>query len=211
MANFKEYIRNHKRTLLIILISFLAGAFWLFAMRFVLIKNNEVHYHANFAVFIEGQRVPFDNPLYYEEVQSCGGPDFGNPKIRVHMHDMVNHVAHVHDNGATWGHFFANLGMTAGDVLFRYDDVIYIKDEQTDIRYMLNDQEVETIANRTIKSEDVLLVSIGKPTDDDMKNEYGQIEKDAGEYNKRNDPSACTGGKPLTFGERFKKALGFGE
>lgn len=195
-----------------ILIAFLAGAIWLVAMRFVTLKNNEVHYHANFAVFVEGQRLAFESPLYYEEVQSCGGDEVNNPKTRAHMHDQISDVVHVHDDAATWGHFFANLGITNGDTVFRYNGVVHVEDTNTNIRFILNGEEVDTTANRTINSEDTLLISVGNPTSEEVQEQYSQIVKNAGEYNEQHDPASCSGGKELSNSERLKKSIGiFGE
>ncbi len=198
-----------KRTAALVAVAFLLGAFWLLAMRFVLIEKQETHYHANFAVFIEGNRLPFDNFLYYEEVASCFGGENARPQDRVHMHDEVNHVVHVHRDAATWGHFFSNLGMTLGDNIFAFDKVILLDDEQTKIRFMLNGEEVDTVANRVIGDEDALLISIGEPTKEDLNRQYSEITKDANEYSERQDPSSCSGGKPFTFWERVKASIGF--
>jgi hypothetical protein len=197
-----------QKQLLSLGLAFFLGIFWLFAMRFVLIDKKEVHYHANFAVFVDGERLPFDRFTFYEEIESCGGDDINNPKIRAHMHDKVNHVVHVHDNGATWGHFFANLSYVNGDTLFKTDSGTYVEDDTTEIRFLLNNEEVQTTANRHIGDEDVLLVSIGSPTDEDLQNQYEQITQDAAEYNEKDDPSSCSGGKPFTLGERLKATVG---
>lgn len=199
---------NNRQLVRAILLSFLAGVVWLVAMRFVTLKQVEVHYHANFAVFVDGQRLPLDRFTYYEEVATCGGEGPENPKIRAHMHDNINHVVHVHDNGVTWGHFFANIGFTDGDTVFRTDSDTYVADEQTQIHFILNGEDVDTTANRTIKNEDVLLVSIGQPSTSELQSEYNQIERDAAIYNQNQDPSSCSGAKPLTAGERLKKAIG---
>lgn len=198
-----------KKQAISLALAFLLGAFWVVAIRFVTVQKKEVHYHANFAVFVNGERLTFDNFVFYEEVQSCGGDEVNKPKIRVHMHDQKNYLLHVHDNGATWGHFFANLGMTAGDTLFKTDKETFVEGmKEVQIRYQLNNEEVQTIANRAISSEDTLLVSIGSSTDEDMKNQYQQINRDAAEYNNKNDPSNCSGGKPFTFKERLEEAVG---
>lgn len=206
----KELFSNlDKRRIMQLVGVFLFGAIWLIAVRFISYKDTSIHYHANFAVFINDERLPFDNFTFYEEVQSCAGDDLNNPKIRVHMHDQVNHVVHVHDAGSTWGHLFANLNLSAGDTLFKTTDATYVEGvDNVDIRYLLNGNEVTTIANRAINSEDVLLISIGKPTDEQMQTQYSQIAQDAGEYNKRADPSACTGGKEIGLLERLKVATG---
>ncbi len=203
-----------ERRLLIkkVALAFMLGAFWIIALRFVTIRSDAVHYHANFAVYVKGERLKLDSPLYYEEVQACGGDEVSNPKIRAHMHNMVSHVVHVHDNGVTWGHFFANIGMTDGDSVFRIDNKIYINSEKLPITYILNGQKVATTANTTIKSKDTLLVSIGAADEQTLGEQYASIEQDAQTYNESYDPSGCSGGKDFSFTERLKKAIGvFGE
>lgn len=202
---------SRKKQLALLALAFFMGAFWFFAIRFVTIQKKEVHYHANFAVFVDGERLPFDNFLYYEEVQSCFAGQGATPQTRVHMHDNVNHVVHVHDYAVTWGHFFANLGMTNGDIVFRDGANVYIDNDETDIKFVLNGEEVSTTANRVIENEDTLLVSIGSPSDEDLQQQFAQITQDAGEYNEKEDPSNCAGGKPFTLTERFKAALGISE
>lgn len=202
----------NKRRLLQCVAFFLLGALTLITIRFITIEKKETHYHANFAVFIDGKRFDFNNFIFYEEVQSCGGAELNNPRTRVHMHDNVNHVVHVHDTAATWGHFFTNLGMVNGDTVFKTNTDTYVETKEKPIRFILNDAEVDMTANRTIVSEDVLLVSIGTVADEMLQEQYAQISKDAGEYNYRNDPSSCSGGQPLTVGERLKQSIGvFGQ
>ena len=205
-----ETIKQHRKQLITIGVAFLVGALWIVALRFVTYESEAVHYHANYAIFVDGERLPLDSPTLYEEVQACGGEEFANPKIRVHMHDFQSHVVHVHDDGATWGHFFANIGMTNGDSVFRIDNKVYLDGNGARIQFVLNGEEVTTTANRTIKSEDTLLVSI--TTDEkqpaDLKAEYAQIPTDAGTFNGKYDPSGCSGGKELTFPERLREAVG---
>lgn len=188
-------------------IAFSLGVFWLFAIRFVTVQKKEVHYHANFAIFIDNERLPLDTFTYYEEVLACFDGEGSTPQTRVHMHEKVNHIVHVHDNAVTWGHFFANLGMTNGDTVFRNGQNIYSEQNGYDVRFLLNGEEVKATANRVIQNEDVLLVSISQ-NKDDLQKQYDQIMKDAGDYNDRLDPSSCSGGKPFTLSERFKEALG---
>lgn len=188
-------------------VMFAISLLWVVAMRFILLKQDATHYHANFAVFINGERMPFDNFTFYEEVQSCSGDNLMNPRTRVHMHDNISHIIHVHDDAATWGHFFANLGYTAGDTVFKTDEGTFSESEELKIRYMLNDQEVDTVANRVISSEDTLLVSIDKSSEANLVSQYSQITKDADEFNDQLDPATCSGGRPWTTSERLKNAI----
>ncbi|MFT4532290.1 MAG: hypothetical protein ACI9T8_000307 [Candidatus Saccharimonadales bacterium] len=202
----------NKKNLLSALTAFLLGVIFLIAVRFVVYKDTSVHYHANFAVFVDSERELFNNFTFYEEIQSCGGDSTTNPKVRVHMHDQVNHVIHVHDDAATWGHFFANISMTAGDDLFKTASETYVEGvNDVEIRYLLNGTEVQTIANRTISSEDVLLISIGSPTDELLQSQNSEITKDAGEYNERADPATCSGSQELSVMDRLERAIRFWE
>ncbi len=200
-----------KRVIAAGVIGFLLGALWLIAVRFVTWRTDNVHYHANFALYINDEREMFDNFTFYEEVQACVGDAVNDPRTRVHMHDNVNHVVHVHDAAATWGAFFANLGYTLGDELLRTRDELYIDGENGNkLTFVLNGEEVGSIANRTIESEDVLLISYGKSSSAELDERYGSIITDAAEYNTRNDPSSCTGSQEATFGERLREAIGIG-
>lgn len=208
----KEFIKTKKKELLLVGVAFIAGAFWVVALRFVTIRSDAVHYHANFAVYVKGERLELDSPLYYEEVQACGGVEVDNPKIRTHMHNQVSDVVHVHDNGVTWGHFFANIGMTNGDSIFRIDNNRFVDSDKTPITFILNGEKVDSTSNVVIKSEDKLLVSIGTTDELKLQEQYASISDTAEEYNGTYDPSGCSGGKDFTFVERLKKSLGvFGE
>ena len=210
--SIKLFVSLHKKELKLIGISFFVGALWVVALRFVTLRSNAVHYHANFALYVKGERVTLDSPLYYEEVQACGGEAVDNPKIRTHLHNQVNDVVHVHDNGVTWGHFFANIGMTNGDKVFRIDNTVYIDSEKMPITFILNGEKVESSANVLIKSEDKLLVSIGTTEELKLQEQYASISDSAGDYNGKYDPSGCSGGKDFTFVERLKKSFGvFGD
>lgn len=198
---------KQKNALVVIAVMFIISLLWLVAMRFILLKPEITHYHANFAVFVNGEQLPFDNFTFYEEVQSCSGDELTNPRTRVHMHEQISHIIHVHDNASTWGHFFANLGFSTGDNVFKTDKGVYVESAEISIRYMLNNQEVDTIANRVIGSEDTLLVSINNNTDNNLDMEYSQITKEANEYNLKQDPASCSGGSPWTTSERLKNAI----
>jgi len=205
-----ERLKNiPKQTWLLLITGFLVGALTLVVIRFATYKTDTVHYHANFALYVNGVRDDFKGPGFYEEVQACGSDEAFNPKARVHMHDQINYVTHVHDKGVTWGHFFANLGYTLGNSVLKTDEGVLVHDQGGDLRFYLNGTEVKDLSNRAIRSEDVLLVNYGNETDEELKTRYDAIPKDAGEYNQKNDPSTCAGSKEATYWERLKQAIGF--
>jgi hypothetical protein len=169
------------------LVGFILGAIWLGLMRSLLAYPDPVHYHANFGVFINGQRQPFDSPLFYEEVQACTQDDVQNPRGRVHLHQPDFDVVHVHDEAVTWGNFFENIGYSLSDSSLVADGQLYSGD---DLRFVLNGQAEQFVANRIISSGDVLLVSYGTT---ELTQEYAQIQQNAEAFNESYDPGSCSG------------------
>ncbi len=201
-----QYLRN-KKTLIPIALGFLLGFLLLFALHFIRAESHGVHYHANFALYINGERSEFDNFSYYEEIQACLPANGVRPESRVHMHDFVNHVVHVHDDGATWGHFFANLGYTLGNNTIITRDGVFVDGEDGSLTFLLNGQPTLSVANQSIKDSDVLLINYGNETTDELQQRYENIPTDAPTYNEKHDPSACAGEQELTISERIRRAL----
>lgn len=191
-----------------VLVAFLFGAFSAFCVRFVLVQKHDTHYHANFALFVNGERDEFKNFTFYEEIAACSSEQLNDPHTRVHMHDSISHVVHVHDKAATWGAFFANLGYTLGNAVLVTNSGVFVDGQGGELSFRLNGETVSTIANEVIESEDVLLIEYGSDNVAALDAHYNKIVQDADDYNKRTDPSACTGGKTETFGDRFKRTLG---
>lgn len=191
-----------------LLASFLVGALWFIVWRVATLPNKQVHYHANFAIFVEGQPLKLDGPTFYEEVTSCGLDGDNDPKRRVHLHDNIADVVHVHDLGATWGHLFANLRFGLTDSSLTLDDGTKISGtEGKSLNFILNGETVSAVANKPINSGDKLLVSYGTQSKDELMLQYASIADTAEEFNTKADPSTCAAGGQLTLSERFRQAL----
>jgi hypothetical protein len=201
----------NRRILIALVAGFVLGTLWLVAFRFLTFKDTRIHYHANFALYINGQKDPLASSTFYEETQSCSADEVG-PKQRVHLHDQKPEVVHVHDEGSTWAHLFANLGYGLNNKSVQTDAGVFVDGQDgNDLTFMLNGKKVDGVANEVIQSEDVLLINYGKDDAPTLQTRYDQIEKNANEYNKTSDPSTCSGSKPITFTERLKKAIGLSE
>lgn len=204
----KKLIATPRRHIAAVLVIFFAGSLFAFALRFVLVDDDKVHYHANFALYVNGTRDTFEGPSFYEEVASCSVAE-ANPKALVHMHDSVSHVIHAHNDSVTWGLFFENISYSVSREALVTDDGIFVDGvDSKKLTFMLNGKIISSIANRVIGSEDVLLIDYGVSSEGQLKVRYDEIIRDAGEYNKRNDPSACTGSKTETFKHRIYRTLG---
>lgn len=211
-AKKPKRLSGFQKYLIVFAVGLVLAAVLTTGLRFALAKDTSVHYHANFALYINGKQDEFKSFTFYEEVAACNSHDADNPKVRVHLHDNKPHLVHVHAGGVTWGQFFENLGYTLGDNLISTDNGVYITgDDGNKLTFTLNGKKTDAIANKLISSEDVLLINYGKDDDSMLTQRYDNIPRDAGTANSTKDPSACSGGHEFTFWNRLKQALGFSE
>lgn len=66
-----------------------------------------VHYHANFAVFVDGKQIDFTKPQLMH-IAPCATDTHVSldPMENVHLHDGIGNVVHLHMRGITWKTFF---------------------------------------------------------------------------------------------------------
>ncbi len=202
--------QKQKKLLSFTLIGFLLGTLWFATLRFVLIEDKTVHYHANFALYIDGEKDPFDDFTQYEEVQACSGETVDNPRGRGHLHKPNPHVVHVHDNAVTWGAFFANVGYGLTDKSMTMTDKVFVDGQDgKELTFILNGKVVDTVANRIIGNKDALLISYGNEQKEALEKRYADIPKDAEVVNTQYDPASCSGTKEMTAIDRLVKAFDF--
>lgn len=198
-----------KRTWLMVGIGFIGGFAWLAGLRFFIAQPEETHYHSNFAVYINGEREEFDLPTYYEEVAACTTAYHDNPKGRVHMHGQINDVIHVHDQRVTYGNFFQNIGWGIGKNYLSTLDGTFVADDEHDLTFILNGEEIDSITNRVIGNLDKLLVSYGSASDEELQRQYETVADTAEETNKYQDPGSCgglNGAGHDSLGNKLKRA-----
>lgn len=168
------------------------------------------HYHANFAVYINGQRETFNGLNYYEEeaATSCSvaaaSETENTPMSRVHMHGNINNVVHIEDRRVTWGNFFTAIGWNVGATYVASRDMVYQNNDQGRVSYILNGKQVKDIANTIIGDQDKLLVNYGAQTTTQIGQEYGQIKNNALKSDQSKDPASCGSHESaVTFSDRM--------
>ena len=196
------------KLLLPYIIGVLVGFMLLVGFRYLYVKPHKVHYHSNFALYINGEQDKLDNPGFYEEIQSCWDEHAANPKERVHLHDNNSHVVHVHSDAVTWAHLFSNLGYGLTNTSVQTSKGVFVDGvDGNSLIFILNGKVSRTVANEVIKSEDVLLIDYGKDTAETHTSRFNAIPHDAHEFNLRNDPNTCTGGKSESPLQRLERAI----
>ncbi|HXR49473.1 MAG TPA: hypothetical protein VN778_00385 [Verrucomicrobiae bacterium] len=184
------------------------GVLVILAIRFFTYKPVQVHYHANFAVYLNGQRQEFKGPQYYQEVAICSSTnDITIPQQRAHMHDNINSVVHVHDHAVTWGQFFENLGWYVGPNFIETDSgTLYTENDQDKLHILINGQDytdLTPITNMLIKDKSRLLISFGDISDSTLQQEYKTVPSTAARFDATQDPSSCSGTEKVTVKDRF--------
>jgi len=202
-----KYLQFIKTKWFIAVVCLLLGAAVVLGIRFATYKVESVHYHANFALYINGQREELKAASYYTEVETCTLDTAMVPSERAHMHDNVNNVVHVEDHSATWGQFFTNLGWVMGPTFIASPDgTIYSDNGDNKLNLMLNGQDYTGFGgmqNTVIKDTDKLLVSYGNETTASLKQQYNSIPSTAQKYDTTKDPASCSGNHGTTMHDRF--------
>lgn len=199
-------IKLSKKTFLVGLSGFIIGLIIILGTRFLTYQPaKDVHYHANFAVYINGQREQFKNFTYYVDIEgSCTLEKQMTPRERAHMHGNVNDVVHIEDQTVTWGQFFQNIGWVVDPMVIRTPDQILLETDLGKINFLLNGKHVENIVNRVVNDKDRLLVDYGTNSDQVLQQEYESIATTASKYDTIQDPADCSGHKESTWQDRMK-------
>lgn len=188
------------------------GVAALLGVRFLTYSPPSVHYHANFAVYINGQQEQFKGAQYYQEVAICTATSgITIPQQRAHMHDNVGGVIHVHDHATTWGQFFENLGWYVGeDTIITDDGRHLVADDTNKVNIIIDGQDytgLMGINNVVIKDKARLLVSFGPSDQALLKAQYKTVPNTAAKYDASKDPASCSGAEAITTRDRLHHLL----
>lgn len=199
-----------KRLVLGVVVGVVLGVVGMGAARFAATPwQEEVHYHANWAVFVDGERLDLSGDRYMEDVGACVAGGEVLPNQRVHMHNNEQDVVHVHHGGVTWGHLLTNLRFVlADDFLILPDGRRLDETEGRSLKFIVNGFAVSEIRNRLIESGDRLLISYGPESlEEAAETQYSRVADNAERYNQLQDPASCSGSTEPTFRERLRRAF----
>lgn len=153
-----------------------------------------VHYHANFAAYIDGKKWDFSPSTYMEEVSRCNITEGVMPEDRIHLHDGKGWLVHVHMAASTWGDLFANLSWGMGmNYIATWYDTIHLTNRNNHLYYILNGKIIMSPVNIPVWSTDRLVVWYGSGSEQEILSKWDSlVDKDAIEYNKKDDPASCS-------------------
>lgn len=182
-----------KKVLVVLIILIISITTYLFWYVIAGLKYIPPHYHANFALYINNERIDFSWDEYMEDIAGCSLTWKKYPKDRVHLHENNPDTIHVHSEWAAWGHFFANNAWYFDDSrILSNTDVEYVTLQDNRIRFVLNGMFVENPYNSLIHSEDRLFIYYWTLSDEEiLKLSESTVSKNAPEYNAKYDPGSC--------------------
>ena len=132
-----------------------------------------VHWHANFAVFINGEPYDFDDPRMVVE-------DSDDPRHNVHIHEPRYTVIHIHREQSTWDEFFKALEWRLTDTcLTIIDGEEYCTSETASLKFVINGVRVDSIRFQDITDIDRVLISYGSETDEELMAQFNLVGDDA--------------------------------
>ena len=167
------------------------------------------HYHANWALIVDGQQLDLSPERYMQAVAGCAATDVVDPAGRVHLHNNEGAVVHVHDAGVAWGHLFTNVGFSVGgDHLILDDSRRFLADGDRTLKFILNGFAVSEIGRFPLRAGDRLLISYGPETlEDVLRYQFPRVASNAASYDEREDPAGCAGAVDVGFRERLLGAF----
>ena len=118
------------------------------------------HEHADFAVFINGEKIDFSQAKYQtklpDDPTACG-----DTSKLAHLHAGKGNIAHKHATGVTWQYFFSTLNITLEKnciTIGNYDNLL-CSNKESKLRFMENGKEVDELGE--IKDLSKVLISYG--------------------------------------------------
>lgn len=198
------------RQTLALLAGVVIGALALGAARFAFVPiPHPPHFHANFAVFVDGARLDLSGDRFMEDVAACSVGERVLPRSRVHLHDNDADVVHVHHQGVTWGHLFENLGMGLGEgYLALADGRVLTEEGGKTLKFVVNGQPQFAVHGELVRSGDRVLISYGPESEAEVvRTHFPAVAANAEEFNSRPDPASCAGAHEATLSERLRHAF----
>jgi hypothetical protein len=138
------------------------------------------HEHADFALFIRGERFDFNQPEFLTEEGESPDHPF------LHIHPERYSVVHVHMSGSTWAEFLEALGFKLTDptlvgteaaqtCMSIPDDGELCNTDAEQWRFFRNGVEVDGLAYTEIQDLERVLVTYGELSEDEIEEQLAAV------------------------------------
>jgi hypothetical protein len=132
-----------------------------------------VHWHANFAVFLNGEAYDFNDPRFLVE-----DPD--DPRENVNLHEPRYTVVHVHREQTTFDEFFKSLEWKLTDsCITTIDGEEYCNNDAASLKFVVNGVRIDSLRFQDITDLARVLISYGDETDEQLMEQFDLVGDDA--------------------------------
>ncbi|MEK6954755.1 MAG: hypothetical protein AABX01_07115 [Candidatus Micrarchaeota archaeon] len=139
----------------------------------------DVHEHAGFKVYLDGEQFNFTNGKYMSEEGDLRS-NF------VHLHDMNGEILHKHVSGIRLKEFFGSIGMVFNSTCFVTDEKkAYCNSEGKTLKFFVNGGQNLQFGEYEFKDLDKLLISFGGESKADIALQLASISDNACIYSKK--------------------------
>lgn len=133
----------------------------------------DVHYHADFALYINGERYDFAKEKY----MSTENKSLSN---FMHLHDMDGKVIHKHAEGVTLGFFLETLGMKLNETCLVLDNEdSYCNEDDKELKMSVNGKHNDEFDQYDIQDEDKILLSYGDEYEEELQKQMSSVSDEA--------------------------------
>lgn len=133
----------------------------------------EVHYHADFALYINGQRFDF----VQEKYMSTENKTLSN---FAHLHDLNGNIIHKHASGITLEFFLETVDMKLNDTCFILDDgASYCNERNKKLKMYVDGKRNDKFADYDLQDEDRILVSYGDESEEEIQAQIQSVTEEA--------------------------------
>lgn len=114
-----------------------------------------VHEHSDFAIFVRGQQLTFDDAQYLSTEETERSPN-------VHIHAPRTNVVHIHREQTTWDEFLESLGMSISDTcLGLQTGEEYCNSGDETLKFFVNGVQVDSLRLEKLVELGRVLISFG--------------------------------------------------
>lgn len=143
------------------------------------VLGEKVHEHADFAVYLDGEKFDFTPGKYQSSEDNPLDAD-------AHIHDGVSSVTHKHRKGITLGYFFESIGMTFNDKCFITDEGIeYCNTVDSKLKMYVNGIPNTQFGNYEFTDLDKILITYGNDSESEIGEQMATITDDACLYSEK--------------------------
>jgi hypothetical protein len=118
-----------------------------------------VHWHADFALYIRGERFDFNKPEFVSKEGEEKNP-------WVHIHEPRYGVVHAHREQTTWDEFLTSLGFSLTDTSLTLPSGEKLETNATEqLKFYVNGVRIDTLMFQDILDLNQVLITYGSETD----------------------------------------------